>query len=519
MIKKWLPLVIIVLLALALRLVNLGERSLWYDEAFTVLMADAGWDAMLQGTLGTAAHQGAAEAHPLLFYVTLNGWMQVSGQSPFAVRLWSVVLGMATVVVVYLIARDLFNQHVATLAGGIAAVAPFHVQYSQETRMYIMLGLFSMLATWCFVRGWQAGSTRRGWIWWILFGVMASLAMYSQQLASFYLIALALIPVMARRRDMIIRVFVGGIIALVIYFPWLVNLPSQLGKMRSLIWLEPANLARPLRTLQAFMVVNLDIPPTLFMATLTTALVIIVLMIVQIVFYVRRRRARKPDQNALLFVLWLAAGPPAMLWLASQVQPLYLERGLLPSAVMLYVGLAWFFMRSGLPRPIAGILGIIGILMAATGLYFQYTWNTFPNSPYQSGATYIRDNWQAGDVVVSQNKLIGIPLIYYARDLDQHFIRDVPGSPQDTFALPTQDALQLFADDCVQSAAAGGSRLWWVNYDFAAEQFANAGRTELKEQLDWLNANYTLTDTQTFNDLEVSLFTDPQTEDRTCIAS
>ncbi len=519
MLKNWLPAALIVLLAFTLRLVNLDGRSLWYDEAFTVLFAEAGWEAMVHGTLSVAAHEGAAEAHPLLFYSTLNAWMRLMGQSPFAVRLWSVVLGVATVFVVYQIAHDLFDRQMALWAGVIAAIAPFHVQYSQETRMYVLLALFLMLTTWCFVRGWKAGSTRRGWGWWLLFGVMAALAMYSQQLASFYLVTLALVPILARRGDQIIRVFVGGIVALIIYLPWLVNLPSQLGKMQSLTWIEPASFARPLRTLYAFLVVNLDLPQPMFMMALTGALILTVLVIIQVVFYLRRPIPRKPHQNSIFFVLWLAVGPPALLWLASQWQPLYLERGLLPSALMLYIVLAWFFLRSGLPRPIAGLIGSIGLALVAMGLFYQYTWATFPNSPYQVGAAYISHHWRAGDVVVNQNKLIGIPMIYYERDLDQRFIGDAPGSPQDTLALPTQEALQLFAENCIQSAAAGGERVWWVNYNFAAREYAAAGRPELREALDWLAGNYTLVETQYFNDLEISLFTDPKIEDATCIVS
>jgi 4-amino-4-deoxy-L-arabinose transferase-like glycosyltransferase len=37
--KTWHVLVLILLLAFGLRLINLGGRTLWYDEAFAVLFA------------------------------------------------------------------------------------------------------------------------------------------------------------------------------------------------------------------------------------------------------------------------------------------------------------------------------------------------------------------------------------------------------------------------------------------------------------------------------------------------
>src|SRR5688572_4753173 len=132
------PLPLILLLAFTLRLVNLSGRSLWYDEAFAVLFADKGLNAMLYGTL-TPVAGGAADIHPLLYYVTLDGWMALFGSSPFAVRFWSVLLGVATVGVIYLIGRDLFSKRTGYAAAFITAIAPFHIQYSQEARMYALM--------------------------------------------------------------------------------------------------------------------------------------------------------------------------------------------------------------------------------------------------------------------------------------------------------------------------------------------------------------------------------------------
>ncbi len=94
-------------LAFGLRLINLGGRTLWYDEAFAVLFAEKGLSAMREGTL-TAAEGSAADVHPLLYYSLLHGWMRAAGQSVVAVRLLSVLLGLLTVGFVYRLAHDWF---------------------------------------------------------------------------------------------------------------------------------------------------------------------------------------------------------------------------------------------------------------------------------------------------------------------------------------------------------------------------------------------------------------------------
>jgi 4-amino-4-deoxy-L-arabinose transferase-like glycosyltransferase len=543
---RTLPLLLIVLLALVLRLVMLGERSLWYDEAFAVLFAEKGLDAMRYGTL-TPVAGGAADIHPLLYYSTLNIWMNLFGQSVFAVRLWSALLGVATGVLMYLLGRALFTERAGLVAALITAIAPFHVQYSQEARMYALLGLLLVAATLCFLKGWRAVDARlnvpyelrqsrsvlgRGdlpgrpygkriteddrqyssgrrvqivaWGWWLAFGLLAGLAMYTQQLAAFYLVALGLVPLLARRWRQMSGVVAGALVAVVVYLPWLVNLPAQFEKVRAYYWLTPPNPARPLLTLRTFTTVALDIPPPASMIAVLGALFLALFLVIQVVFYLRRRV--QPDRKALLFTLWLAAAPPALMWLVSQWQPVYLERSLLPSALLFYLALAWLLTRGGLPRPVAGVIGGVMLVLAGIGLFYHYTWSQFPNSPFPAAAAYIRAGWQPGDVIVHQNKLSALPLNFYARDLPQRYLGDAPGSPEDTLALPTQQTLGLLADACMRAASYEAVRVWWVIFADAERQYTAQGRSELVEAQAWLGEHYHEVERSVFTDLNVVLY-------------
>ncbi len=512
--RRWLPFTLILLLAIGLRLINLGGRALWYDEAFAVLFAGKGLSAMIYGTL-TPVAGGAADIHPLLYYSALNVWMHFFGESAFTVRLLSVIFGVATVALVYLLAKTLFDEKTGLVAALIAAIAPFHVQYSQETRMYALLGLLLMAATWCFIKAWReddAHTPNRSlwikWRYWLGFGVFAGLAMYTQQLAAFYLVAIGLVPFLARRRPQIVGVIVGTIAAIVVYLPWLVNLPGQLQKVQSYYWLDKPSIATPLLTVRSFLVVSLDFPSPASMIAFLASLFVILLLVVQVVIWLRQPR-NKAKRRPILFVLWLAVAPPLLMWIVSQVQPVYLERSLLPSALMLYVGLAWLFTRSGMPKAIVAVVTGLGLVMVAIGLYYQYTIATFPNSPYQLAESYIAQNWQEGDVIVHQNKLTALSGIYYQRDLPQYFIGDKAGSSDDTLALPTQKALNISADACVQAAAHQGKRVWWVIYDFAKAAYEAADhRPEIVQAEAWLNEHYTATSIQKFNDLDVILYGD-----------
>ncbi|MBN2305421.1 MAG: glycosyltransferase family 39 protein, partial [Anaerolineae bacterium] len=269
----WGILALILLLAFGLRTINLGGRTLWYDEAFAVLFAETGWNAMVDGTL-TEVEGGAADVHPLLYYQSLHYWMDMVGQGAAAARLYSVLLGVATVAVVFFLARDMFDDRTALVAALITAVAPFHIQYSQETRMYALLALVLLLATWVYWRAWTCG--RIGY--WITFGLLTGGAMYVQQLAAFYLLALGLLPFLKRDRSLIARTVLASLLALVLYLPWMLNLPDQLGKLRQ-YWVQKPNILHIWLVLRSFVSVNLDFGagwwlPTFLLAAVLTVFVL-----------------------------------------------------------------------------------------------------------------------------------------------------------------------------------------------------------------------------------------------------
>jgi hypothetical protein len=292
----------------------------------------------------------------------------------------------------------------------------------------------------------------------------------------------------------------------------LVNIPSQLHKVGSYYWIAQPGVERFIITFRTLLAGWLEFRGVALLVTLLLANIFVIFLFVQVIFYLRRRRDTA-EQAALLFALWLFVMPMLLMWVFSQARPVYLERGLIASALMLYVALAWLLMRGGLPRPIASALGIAGGVLAAVGLYTHYTWATFPNSPFTDAVTYIGTQWQEGDVIVHQDKISALPMIYYERSLPQRYIGDEPGAPDDTLALPTQQTLGLLADACLPLAAQGAPRIWFITLDRAeaeaAVQLQTTGESILNTQMAWLNQFYALLEQQQLNDLNLYLYAHP----------
>ena len=94
-------LVAICLLALVLRVLQLDFQPLWWDEGYSVWFASH--------PLGQMAALTAQDIHPPLYYALLHGWTALLGTAPAALRLLSVVVGVVTIPLLYLAARQMLS--------------------------------------------------------------------------------------------------------------------------------------------------------------------------------------------------------------------------------------------------------------------------------------------------------------------------------------------------------------------------------------------------------------------------
>jgi 4-amino-4-deoxy-L-arabinose transferase-like glycosyltransferase len=463
-----------------------------------VLFAEKGLRAMLYGTL--AASGGAAsDVHPVVYYTALNGWMRVAGQSPLAVRALSVCAGIVTLALLFDLCRRLFGRRAALVALALAALSPFHVYYSQEARMYAPLALWATLAAWCVAR---LAREARSWARYAgVLAVASALALYMQSLAASFLLALGLgtLP----RPRLFGRVAAAGVGAAALYLPWLLQLPGQFAKLRQAYWLSRPT---PLAFLQTLLIFHsgeefLEAARPMLLLPLAAGLLAAVLLL----YTLWRARSKGPaGANAAAYLAALAAAPPLLMFLASLYQPVYLQRALLPSALMYYAALGWAAARA-MPRPVAGFLLAAVALAEAGGLAAHYRFNQFPRPDFPALTAYLAMNARPGDVVVHSNKLTMLPAVYYDRALPQTFVGDPPGSGSDTLAYPTQQALGLYARTDIEAAAGGAGRVWFVIFDRAVEEYRALGQPT-HPHLAWLEAHYKPVGLAHFGDLAVYEF-------------
>lgn len=211
-------------LALALRLIRLDAQPLWWDEGYSVFFATRAFPTLLERT--------AVDIHPPLYYALLQTWMLAFGAGAPALRLLSVVIGVAAIPLMYSVARALFSPRVGLVSALLVAAAPLHIYYSQEVRMYGLVTLLALASIALHLKilnhpraqpVLQSGAAGFGIT--LAYILVTALALYTQYFAVFLVgaeIAVVLYLKYRARRNTALRAWTLAWCAIgILYLPWL----------------------------------------------------------------------------------------------------------------------------------------------------------------------------------------------------------------------------------------------------------------------------------------------------------
>ncbi len=475
----------ILLLGLILRLIRIGGRDIWYDDAFSIFLARQPADRIISGT--------AADTMPPLYYLLLHGWMQL-GQSIAWLRLLNVFLSLLVVFLVYLWISTLFGPGAGLWASLITAVSPLEIYHAQELRMYALLTLSLLGYALFFTRILQRRPLfSKNWTNWVGLVLSGACAMYTHNLAVFTLAVPIIFTAIFRKWGLLLRL-AGALAAIgLASLPWLVYIPGQIEKIQTAFWTPRPGLIEIFQMVITF-ISNLPLPGVLLAIAAVGSIQVILLLLLE------SRRNRWRDEPAWL-LLAFSILPPALLFAASYaMRPIFVPRAAMLSSIALY-GLIGRVAACGQKRAVGVALGCLTVALAVAGLPYQYTYNEFPRSPYQTTAAGLKQTAQETDIIIHDNKLSYFPMAVYAPDLKQVFIADPPGSHNDTLAPATQKAMNIYPVPDIEHAAGDSRRIKFVVFQTAIQEYREQGKAH--PILTWLDGNYQLAGHQAFNDLEV----------------
>jgi mannosyltransferase len=175
-----------------LRWQGINDRVMWFDEAFSFTLTS-------QFSPSEVVERTAQDVHPPFYYLVLWCWIRVFGTSLVAMRGLSVLFGVAAIAMAYCVMAEAERTDQASsasvsgvglglIAAALLAVAPVHIRWSGEIRMYSLLSFLLLLSAWLALK---AMSYRETSFWyWGGFSFSSAALLYTHNYGVFSFIAL-----------------------------------------------------------------------------------------------------------------------------------------------------------------------------------------------------------------------------------------------------------------------------------------------------------------------------------------
>jgi 4-amino-4-deoxy-L-arabinose transferase-like glycosyltransferase len=218
-----LPIGIIMLMAALLRFWQAAQIPFTHDEYSSLNRAS-------YPTFSDMIQQGViTDTHPPLSQIIYYALLKTGGHSELWIKAPYLLMGLASVWLIYLLGKAWFTETTALLAASFFAVLQECVMHSQTARPYSLGGFFILLSAW-----WLTciflNVKKTNFAHWILGGILLSLSALSHHFSMLLATLLFALFAWANWRKNWSMVTTIALVAILIYLPNLVVLKHQLAQ-------------------------------------------------------------------------------------------------------------------------------------------------------------------------------------------------------------------------------------------------------------------------------------------------
>lgn len=322
------------------------------------------------------------DGSPPLYYLLLGVWIKVFGLGEADTHALSIGFTMVSIPVAFLVGRGLFGARAGWFSAVLVAMNPFLTYYAQETRMYALVALLSLVVAGTFALVF----VQRRRVWLPAFAASLVALMYSHNWGLFLAVGtgaafLVLLGGDSDRRGMLRDAAIAYGAVAIVYLPWVPSLLFQVEKTGA-PWSEPPEPKDALNGIVSL----LGGPPSAMAFALATGVGLAGLLV--------GPRLHGPKARAVLALLTMGVVALLLAWLTSQVSPAWAIRYL---SVLL--GPLLLLGGAGLSR--AGTLGVVVVAILCVFWLNPRTHALETKSNAHTAAVLVEDRLSPGDLVVA----------------------------------------------------------------------------------------------------------------------
>lgn len=418
------------LVMFALGVWRLGRPGMWADELAT-------WGAARMPLGDMLRMLGEVDAVDGLYYLAMNLWIRVAGDSEFALRFPSVLAMAAAAGLLAVLGRRLVSYRAGLVAGLAFTLVPAASRYAQEARVYPFVILGAVVATLLMDRILRRPSKR------LLIGYAVTVALMGLlHILAILIVAahgvVALLFLWRARRPVFWRWFLAASLGVL---PVLPLIALSIGQTGQVSWIPESSV----RTVIA-------LPEKLTSAAAVGGF----LVALAVLAYSRRR-------SSVLVLSWLVV-PPAVLFVAAQFHELFWYRYLLFTMPALVLAAGITLARAKLVPIVAGLVALAAL---GANINLFYRWPDGHEHDTRGVGALIAAEYRPGDAVAYALHEPVVP--WEARDVVARYV-PADRRPRDAFALVGQRAGDNFLaeecpDDQLVRCLADAPRVWVVRFE------------------------------------------------------
>ena len=401
---QWFTLFLILLLGAFLRFYNLGMLPFWIDETFTIRYTSLPFEDLIFQIL---------DIHPPIYYIIQKIWNNLFGVDEYSVRSLSAVIGTLSIIITYVLGRNLFGRSGGLIAAALLATSAIHIQYSQEARAYALLifatllaatGMVEVMRHACSTQSPQISESRNtprqglG-----LYVVGTCLALYSHNTAVLLPLAVNLVVLvfwigkLHLNRRFAVQWITANILVLVLWSWWLPVVLQQAEAVMTDFWLPSPTLdvgvdagANILGQKYVYRFQPLIDVAWLGMTLLGASLV--------------------PRARAVLFVAIMV---PLINFIVSQYIPIFMERTVVLSAPLIIVLVGGCIQFVGRVHHVLLAI-VVCAALAIQGIGVRNYWQVAKKEQWPTIVSTIDSNGRFSDLILLCPALTEIPYRFYA---------------------------------------------------------------------------------------------------------
>ena len=105
--KYYFTIFLIIVLSIFLRFFLLGNQSLWFDEGVSLILSDGSFEENLSKILS----RESGDKYQLLYFLLLFFWRSAFGDTEFAIRSLSALLGVGSVIAIFFTTLRIYGKN------------------------------------------------------------------------------------------------------------------------------------------------------------------------------------------------------------------------------------------------------------------------------------------------------------------------------------------------------------------------------------------------------------------------